>query len=158
MERCVASLIVVCIAAAIIGSMAVAMAYFVDYKPQIQQASSGERVHVGPNAYTVAYMGTQDGVEEAPGVTFAKISVETGSGSQPPERRQLALVDKKPPPTPPSHGVFDQDGGLVAYFPLQGEFDEQFEYVLMIRPTKDQGSSDLAVVCIANCQSGPSLP
>lgn len=152
-----ASLAVAIIAAGIIGSMAVAMAYFVDYKPQVQEASAGERVRVGPNTYTVEYLGVEDGVQEAPGVTFAKVSVESGS-SEPPERRQLALVDKTPPPTPPSHGVFGEGGAVTAYFPLQGEFDEQFEYVLMIRPTKEQDSSDLAMVCVANCQSGPSLP
>lgn len=150
-----ASLVVIAIAAGIIGSMAVAMAYFVDYKPQIQQASAGEAVRVGPNSYTVSYLGTQDGVEEAPGVTFAKVAIESGGGSQPPERRQLALVDKKPPPTPPSHGEFGEGGEITAYFPLQGGFDERFEYVLMIRPTKDQGSSDLAMVCLANCASLP---
>ena len=150
----VASLVVIGIVAGIMASMAVAMAYFIDYKPDIREVMAGERVRVGPNSYTVTYMGTEDGLEEAPGVTFAKVVVE--SGSAPPgeasiERRQLALVDKKPPPTPPSHGVFGEDGAVTAYFPLQGEFDEQFEYVVMVRPTKEQGSSDLAMVCIANC-------
>ena len=145
-----ASLVVICIAAAIIASMAIAMAYFIDYKPQIQEVSAGERVRVGPNSYAVSYIGIEDDVEEAPDVAFVVVSVES-FGSEPIERRQLALVDKEPPPTRPSHGVFGEEGEVTAYFPLQGEFDEQFEYVVMIRPTKEQDSSDLAKVCVANC-------
>ena len=149
-----ASLAVIIVAAAVLVSMSVAMAFFIDYRPEITQAAAGERVRVGPNTYSVSYQGTEEGGEEAPGTTFAKVAVDArGPGGSPAqvERRQLGLVDKEPPPTPPSHGTFGEDGGIIAYFPLQGGFDEQFQYTVMIRPTKEQASPDLARVCIANC-------
>ena len=148
-----ASLAVIVVAAAVVASMSVAMAFFMDYKPEIVTAPAGERVRVGPNTYAVSYQGTEEDAE-SPGTVFAKISIEArgpGGDPAPVGRQQFGLVDKSPPPTQPSHGEFGEDGQITAYFPLQGGFDESFEYVLMIRPTKEQSSSDLARVCVANC-------
>ena len=146
-----ASLAVIAVAAAVVASMSVAMVFFLDYKPEIVTASAGERVRVGPNTYAVTYGGIED---EDSGTVFAKVSIDArgpGGDPAPVGRQQFGLVDKSPPPTQPSHGEFGEDGQITAYFPLQGGFDEEFEYVLMIRPTKEQSSSDLARVCLANC-------
>lgn len=146
-----ASLAVIAVAAAVVASMSVAMVFFLDYKPEIVTASAGERVRVGPNTYAVTYDGIE---EEESGTVFARVSIDArgpGGDPAPVGRQQFGLVDKSPPPTQPSHGEFGEGGQITAYFPLQGGFDEEFEYVLMIRPTKEQSSSDLARVCLANC-------
>lgn len=147
-----ASLAVIVVAAAVVASMSVAMVFFLDYKPEIVTASAGERVRVGPNTYAVTYLGTEEGQDT--GTVLAKVSIDArgpGGDPAPVGRQQFGLVDKSPPPTQPSHGEFGEGGQITAYFPLQEGFDEEFEYVLMIRPTKEQSSSDLARVCLANC-------
>lgn len=151
-------ILAVIVIAAIVASMGVAMAFFVEYQPNIKEVNLGQRITIGPATYILSYEGIEKGSKEIKSdKTFMKIGIiaENPSGEQvAPEKRQFILIDKDKTQTQPTHGIFAEDSPqIIAYFPLQdGELDGEFQYKIMIRPTKEQGSTDLGFVCVTNCK------
>jgi len=153
-------ILAVIVIAAIVASMVVAMAFFVEYQPNIKEVNLGQQITIGPATYILSYEGIEKGRQEIKAdETFMKIGIiaESPSGEQiTPEKRQFILVDKGRTQTQPTHGIFAEDSPqVIAYFPLQaGKLDEDIQYKIMIRPTKEQGSTDLGFVCVTNCEAG----
>ena len=149
---------IVLIIAAIVVSMAIAMVFYLDYQPNIINAKLGEEVTVGPVKYILTYDGIEKGSKEIESdATFMKINIisEGLSGEAvTAEKKQFSLVDKQGKQTKPTHGIFTKDSpAVVAYFPLvDEELDEEFQYNILIRPTKEQRSTDLAVICVTQCE------
>lgn len=149
---------IILVVGAIVASMGVAMAFFMEYQPNILEAGPGEPLAVGPAEYTLTYEGVEEGNEEIRSDrTFMKVRIHSedrGGGGAAAEKRQFTLLDRGGIQTPPSHGTFVEGspGTIIAYFPLEGdELDEGFQYKVMVRPTKEQRSTDLGFVCVANC-------
>ncbi len=143
---------------AIIASMAVAMMFFLEYQPNILETGLGEQITVGPTTYTLSYEGIEKGSKEIESdKTFIKIGIlakDSDGDTVTAEKKQFILLDKNNVQTEPTHGIFVEGSPqIIAYFPLEDKaLDEEFQYKIMIRPTKEQGSTDLAFVCITNCQ------
>ena len=142
---------------AIIVSMAVAMMFFMEYRPVVLETDEGQQLTIGPVRYTLTYEGIKDGLEEInSNRTFMKVGIVAENLQGEPvvtEKRQFTLLDKKNNQTKPTHGEFAGESKIIAYFALDGdELDEEFEYRIMVRPTKEQASLDIGFVCMANCR------
>ena len=142
---------------AVVASMGVAMVFFMEYQPNIVRAEIGEQIAVGPVMYTLSYEGTEKGSREIKSdKTFIKIGIlaeGAGGESATAQKTQFTLLDKMGAQTPPTHGIFPEGSPqILAYFPLGDEdLDDGFSYEIMIRPTKEQASTDLGFVCVTNC-------
>ncbi len=147
----------VVVVGAVVISMGVAMAFFVEYQPNIIESQLGQQIKVGPATYILSYEGIEKGSKEIESdMTFMKIGiVAEGPEGEPvtAEKKQFILLDKNGVQTQPTHGIFAKDSPqVIAYFPLEDEeIDDEFQYKIMVRPTKDQGSTDLGFVCVTNC-------
>lgn len=148
---------IVIVVGAVIFSMALAMSFYVMYQPNLINVDIGEQVKVGPNRYVLTYQGVEQGSRAIQSdSTFIKVDIitENEDGQAiPAERKQFELIDKYGVQTPPTHGVIDDVSSVVtAYFPISDkEFDDQFSYKVILRPTKNQSSTDIAIICITNC-------
>lgn len=149
---------IIVIMGAVLISMGAAMVFFLEYQPNLLEGNLGEPVTVGPVTYTLTYEGIEKGSKEIESNrTFMKIGItatyENGEAATA-EKKQFMLLDADGVQTEPTHGIFAEESPqVVAYFPLEGdEINEQFQYKIMIRPTKGQGSTDLGFVCVTNCQ------
>lgn len=154
----------------VIATMVIAMIFFWNYQPNVIQVEAGQGVIVGPVEYMLIYQGIQKGdARTESDSTFMKVDitakdVDTGE-SVLTKKSQFSLHDKQGKKTSPTHGVFIEDNDIddaqtpdkkptkiTAFFPIQDEtLDDEFSYVITIRPTKEQRSTDIAVVCMTNC-------
>lgn len=142
---------------AIVASMIIAMFFFIEYRQIILEAEEGEQITVGPARYTLTYEGIEEGLREInSNGTFMKVgivAVNMKGETVMTEKKQFALLDRDNVQTRPVHGVIADSSKITAYFPLaDDEFDEEYEYRVMIRPTKEQASLDIGFVCITNCR------
>jgi len=149
---------IVIVVGAVVASMGIAMVFFVEYQPNIIEVQLGQQITVGPATYVLSYEGIEKGSKEIESDrTFMKIGIvaEDANGETvTAEKKQFVLMDKDRVQTVPTHGVFvEESPQVIAYFPLEGDrIDEEFQYKVMVRPTKDQRSTDLGFVCITNCE------
>lgn len=153
---------IIIVIGAILISMGAAMFFFFEYQPNLIERQLGEPITIGPATYTLTYEGMEKGSKEIESDrTFMKIgimAVDKNGESITAEKKQFILLDKDRVQTEPTHGIFAEESPqIIAYFPLKDdELDEEFQYRMMIRPTKDQGSTDLGFVCITNCEQDPA--
>ena len=155
----------VIVIAAIIISMAAAMYMYTQYQINFIQAVAGEPVTVGPVEYIITFDGTHQGNKETvPENTFVKIRIIAKNISQETTRMsggQFYLIDDKDQKHEALYGKFSEEDlfndnlepGNPASWTTQFDipYDEQKQYNIVIRPTKQQSTTDIARICITNC-------
>jgi hypothetical protein len=150
---------------AIIVSMGVAIYMYSQYQPNLIFANAGEPVTVGPVQYTITFEGTHAGNKEiTPENTFVKIRIVAENTSQETTRMsggQFHLIDEKRPDHEAVYGEFSAEDLIDDYLEpgkpvswttqFDVPYDEDQQYKILIRPTKQQQTIDTAIVCITNC-------
>lgn len=145
--------------------MGAAMYMYTQYQTNFIIGKMGESIVVGPVEYTISFDGTHKGDKETmPENTFVKIKIIAKNITNEQTRisgGQFYLVDEKQQKHQAVYGGFSADD-LLDYllepnkpvmFTTQFDvpYDEQKQYSITIRPTKQQSSLDTAVICITNC-------
>lgn len=157
--------IVLIVVGAIIASMAIAMYMYAEYRTQYVEVSAGQYVMVGPVEYSVQFENTHMGDrEEKPEHVFVMIRITAENKGA--ERTLLSggqfyIVDPAGKRHQAVYGNFSQIDLLVEWLEpgdiveRSTQFDVPFaddqKYNIMVRPQKEQSTTDVAVVCIANC-------
>jgi cytochrome c biogenesis factor len=150
---------------AIVISMGVAMYMYTQYQTNFIIVKAGEPVIIGPVEYTVAFDGVHKGNDKtAPENIFVKIKVNAKNISNEETRisgNQFYLIDEKQQKYQSIHGGFSTDDisdlWLEPNKPVEfttqfdAPYDEQKQFSIVIRPTKQQSSVDIASICIINC-------
>jgi hypothetical protein len=156
---------VVIVIGAIIISMASAMYMYTQYQTNFIIVKAGEPVVVGPVEYTITFDGTHKGNKETiPANTFVKIRIIAKNISEEKTRisgGQFYLIDEKQQKHQSVYGRFStedlQDNWLEPNKPVMlttqfdVPYDEQKQYNVIIRPSKQQSTVDTALICIINC-------
>ncbi len=156
---------IIIVIGAIVISMAVAMYMYTQYQTNFIIVKTGEPVVVGPVEYTVTFDGTHEGNKETiPTDTFVKIRIIAKNISDEKTRisgGQFYLIDEKQQRHQPTYGKFSAedllDGWLEPNKPatwttqFDVPYDETKQYNIVIRPSKQQSSVDMASICITNC-------
>ena len=157
----------VIIVVAVIASMAVAMYMYTQYQTNFVEVTAGEPVVVGPVQYSVSFDGTHMGnKEKSPKNTYVKIKINAENMSDKDTRMsggQFYLVDEKDGTHRAVYGGFSTtdliDDWLEPEKPViwttqfDVPYDENAQYKVLIRPSKQQSTVDTARVCIINCQN-----
>lgn len=156
---------IIIVIAGIVISMGAAMYMYTQYQTNFIVGKSGEAVIVGSVEYIITFDGTHKGNKEIiPENTFVKIKIIAKNISTEDTRisgGQFYIVDEKQQKHQAVYGKFFADD-LLDYllepnkpvmFTTQFDvpYDEQKQYSVTIRPTKQQSSLDTAVICITNC-------
>ena len=150
---------------AIIGSMVLANYVYTQYQTNFIEINAGELVVVGPVEYTVTFEGTHEGSKEVkPENTFVKIGItakNTGSEKTLLSGGQFYLVDQKNQNHKAVFGEFTSKDLWLEWLepnkPIEVTtqfdvpFDENVNYKIIIRPTKEQATVDTASICLTNC-------
>lgn len=145
--------------------MGAAMYMYTQYQTNFIIGKMGEPVVVGPVEYAISFDGTHKGSKETiPENTFVKIKIIAKNISNEDTRisgGQFYIVDEKQQKHQAVYGKFSADDLLdyllepnkAVMFTTQFDvpYDEQKQYSITIRPTKQQSSLDTAVICITNC-------
>lgn len=150
---------------AIIASMVLAVYMYNQNQPNLIYVKAGEPAVVGPIQYVITFEGTHEGNKETkPENTFLKIRIEATNLSEEITRMsgiQFRLIDESRPNIEAVYGGFSEEDLIDDYlepgkpvswttqFDVTYEDDEQYKVV--IRPTKEQSSVDTAIVCLKNC-------
>ncbi len=158
---------VVLVMGAIIGSMVVAMFAWMQYQPTALEVPHGEPVVVGPVEYAVTFEGTNAGVEGfRPQEVFVKIRVNMQNVAEQDAAvsgGQFHLGSSDMVRVQPVYGngtLGEEDMLLVDLQPgghvtrttqFDVPFDDDATYYVYIRPAKEHGTTDYAVVCMTNC-------
>ena len=156
----------VVVIAGIIASMGVAMYMYTEYQTNLVQATAGDTVTVGPVEYMVTFEGTHEGSKEVqPENTFVQIGIVakyTGDDKTLLSGGQFYIVEPNKKKHEPVYGEFSSKDLLLEWLepnkPVEKTtqfdiaFDEEKQYKIIIRPQKDQSSSDVAQICILNCE------
>ena len=156
---------VVIVIGAIIISMGVALYTFTQYQPNFIETTAGETVIVGPVEYQITFEGTHNGDKDTkPEHTFVKIRINAKNISDEDTRitgGQFFFIDTKGQKHQPIYGEFSEEDLLddilepnkpvtwTTQFDVP--FDENEQYNIAIRPTKQHESMDTAIICITNC-------
>ncbi len=150
---------------AIIVSMGIAVYMYAQFQPNLIFANYGEPVSVGPVQYTITFDGTHEGNKETkPENTFVKIRIVAENLSQETTRMsggQFHLIDDNRPDHEAIYGGFSQEDLIEDYLEpgkpvswttqFDVPYDEEEQYKILIRPTKQQKTLDTAIICITNC-------
>ena len=150
---------------AIIGSMVLANYVYTQYQTNFIEINAGELVAVGPVEYTVTFEGTHEGSKEVkPENTFVKIGItakNTGSEKTLLSGGQFYIVDQKNQNHKAVFGEFTSKDLWLEWLepnkPIEVTtqfdvpFDENVNYKIIIRPTKEQATVDTASICLTNC-------
>jgi len=156
---------IVIIFGAIISSMAAGIYTYTQYQTNYITSVAGETVTVGPVEYIITLEGTHEGNKEnVPENTYVMIGITAKNISD--EKTiisggQFYIVDEKDQKHEAFFGKFSaKDLFLETIEPNKPierttqfdiPFDEEKQYKIIIRPQKDQSTTDTAVVCITNC-------
>ncbi|AFS80757.1 hypothetical protein NKOR_04345 [Candidatus Nitrosopumilus koreensis AR1] len=150
---------------AIVASMAIAMYMYTEYQTNYIETVTGETVSVGPVEYVITFEGTHEGSKEVkPENTFVMIGITakyTGDDKTLLSGGQFYIVDEKEQKHEAVYGEFSSKDLLLEWLepnkPVEKTtqfdipFDEEKSYKIIIRPQKEQSTTDTAVVCITNC-------
>jgi len=150
---------------AIIGSMILANYMYTQYQTNFIETNAGELVVVGPVEYTVTFEGTHEGSKEVkPENTFVKIGIiakNTGNEKTLLSGGQFYLIDGKDQKHKAVFGEFTSKDLWLEWLepnkPIEVTtqfdvpFDEDVNYKIIIRPTKEQATVDTASICLINC-------
>ena len=155
----------VIVVGAIIASMGVALYTFSQYQTNVIEKIAGETVRVGPVEYTVTFDGLFEGDKDTkPEHTFVKIRINAENVGE--EKTLLSggqfyFVDERNQKHEAVYGKFSEKDlllvGLDPGKPVERTtqfdipFDEEQQYKIIVRPQKEQSSSDVAIFCITNC-------
>ena len=155
----------VIVIAAVVGSIGAAMYTYTQYQANFIIVNEGEPVIVGPVQYIVTFEGTHQGNKETqPEYTFVKIRIVAKNISQEITRMsgiQFYLIDEKEQKHVAVYGGFSSEDliddnlepGKAVSWTTQFDvpYDEQKQYNIVIRPTKQQSTVDTARICLTNC-------
>ena len=160
-----AGLGVVIVIGAIMASMGFAMFMYIQYETNYIESSVGNAVNVGPVEYIITFEGTHNGDKDnIPENTFVMIGITAKNISN--EKTvisggQFYIVDEK---DQKHAAVFGEFSAIDLYLealdpnnPIQRTtqfdipYDEEIQYKIIIRPQKDQSTTDTAVICLTNC-------
>ena len=152
---------------AIFATMGAGMFMYAEYQTNYISSVAGEIVTVGPVEYVITFEGTHDGSEEIrPENTFVMIGITAKNISE--EKTlltggQFYIVDEKEQKHIAIYGEgeFSSKDLFIEWLepnkPIEITtqfdipFDEEIQYKIIIRPQKEQSTTDTAVVCITNC-------
>lgn len=159
------NLILVIIFAGIIGSISLAIYYFIQFQPNLIYTNAGEPIQVGPVRYIIEYVGEHNGNEKTrPEHTFFQIRIIAENLD---EKKtiisggQFYVLDENDVKIQPTFGNFSDKDLLMSYlepnkpvtfttqFDIQ--YDENKQYRIGILPKKEQPSTDIGIVCVTNC-------
>ena len=151
----------------IIVTMAAGMFMYTQYQTNYISSVAGETVVVGPVEYVITFEGTHNGSDEIrPENTFVMIGITAKNISE--EKTlltggQFYIVDGKEQKHIAIYGEgeFSSKDLFIEWLepnkPIEITtqfdipFDEEIKYKIIIRPQKEQSTTDTAVVCITNC-------
>jgi len=152
---------------AILVTMGAGMFMYAQYQTNYISSVAGEIVTVGPVEYVITFEGTHDGSEEIrPENTFVMIGITAKNISEEKTRLtggQFYIVDEKEQKHIAIYGEgeFSSKDLFIEWLepnkPIEITtqfdipFDEETLYKIIIRPQKEQSTTDTAVVCITNC-------
>ena len=156
---------IVIVVGAIIASIVIANFAYTQYQTNYIETTAGETVKVGPVEYVVTFEGIHEGSKEVkPENTFVMIGIFAENVSK--EKTvisggQFYIVDEKNQKHKAIYGPFSsKELGLEGLDPGKSierttqfdiPFDENIQYKIIIRPQKDQVTTDTASICITNC-------
>jgi len=151
----------------ILATMGAGMYMYAEYQTNYISSVAGEIVTVGPVEYVITFEGTHDGSEGIrPENTFVMIGITAKNISE--EKTlltggQFYIVDGKEQKHIAIYGEgeFSSKDLFIEWLepnkPIEITtqfdipFDEEIKYKIIIRPQKEQSTTDTAVVCITNC-------
>ena len=157
----------VIVVGAIIASMAAGMYMYTQYQTNYITSVAGETITVGPVEYVITFEGTHEGSEDVvPENTFVMIRITAKNISN--EKTlltggQFYIVDEKEQKHIAIYGeeTFSSKDLFIEWLepnkPIEITtqfdipFDEEKLYKIIVRPQKEQSTTDTAVVCITNC-------
>ena len=156
---------IVIVVGAIIASIVIANFAYTQYQTNYIETTAGETVKVGPVEYVVTFEGTHEGSKEVkPENTFVMIGIFAENVSKDKtviSGGQFYIVDEKNQKHKAVYGPFSSKElgleGLDPGKPIERTtqfdipFDEDIQYKIIIRPQKDQVTTDTASICITNC-------
>ena len=162
-----AGFVVVMIIVGIFASMGAGMYMYSVYQTNYIESVAGEIVTVGPVEYVITFEGTHNGSEEIrPENTFVMIGITAKNISE--EKTlltggQFYIVDEKDQKHEAifGEGEFSSKDLFIEWLepnkPIEITtqfdipFNEESQYKIIVRPQKEQSTTDTAVVCITNC-------
>ena len=156
---------IVIVVGAIIASIVIANFAYTQYQTNYIETTVGETVKVGPVEYVVTFEGIHEGSKEVkPENTFVMIGIFAENVSEDKtviSGGQFYIVDEKNHKHKAIYGPFSSKElgleGLDPGKPIERTtqfdipFDEDIQYKIIIRPQKDQVTTDTASICITNC-------
>ena len=156
---------IVIVVGAIIASIVIANFAYTQYQTNYIETTVGETVKVGPVEYIITFEGTHEGSKEVkPENTFVMIGIFAENISEDKtviSGGQFYIVDEKNQKHKAVYGPFSSKElgleGLDPGKPIERTtqfdipFDEDIQYKIIIRPQKDQVTTDTASICITNC-------
>ena len=151
--------------AVIIVSIGFAIWSYLEWQPNFIYVNGGESVQVGPVKYIIEHIGEHNGDEKtSPEHTFVQISIiaeNLGKESTRMNGGQFYILDENDAKVQPVYGNFSENDLLndmleqqvPVSFTTQFDipYDENKQYRIGIKPTKEQASMDIGIVCIINC-------
>ena len=160
-----AGFVVIMIIGGIIVSMGAGMYMYSQYQTNYISAVAGDTITVGPVEYVITFEGTHQGSEEVvPENVFVKIGISAKNVSN--EKTlltggQFYIVDERDQKHEAIYGEFSSKDLFIEWLepnkPIEITtqfdipFDEESQYKIIVRPQKEQSTTDTAVVCITNC-------
>lgn len=151
---------------AMLATMAAAMYAYTLYQSNYIEINEGQKITLGPVEYSVLFDGTHEGSKAVQANnTFVQIKINAENISS--EKTffsggQLFILDKDGKRHQAVHGAFSSKDLLVETLEpgkaverttqFDIPFDDDFQYKVIIRPQKEHSTSDIAIVCITNCQ------
>ena len=145
--------------------MGFALIMYTQYEVNYIESSVGNTVKVGPVEYVITFEGTHNGDKgNMPENTFVMIGITAKNTSD--EKTiisggQFYLVDDRDQKHKAVFGEFSANDlfleGLDPGKPIERTtqfdvpFDEEIQYKIIIRPQKDQSTTDTASICLTNC-------
>ena len=156
---------IIAVVAVIIVSIGFAIWSYLEWQPNFILVSGGESVQVGPVKYIIEHIGEHNGDEKtSPEHTFVQISIiaeNLGKESTRMSGGQFYILDENDAKVQPVYGNFSENDLLndileqhvpVSYTTqFDIPYDENKQYRIGIKPTKEQASMDIGMVCIINC-------
>jgi hypothetical protein len=162
-----AGFVVVMIIVGIFVSMGAGMYMYSQYQTNYITAVEGDIITVGPVEYVITFEGTHNGSEEIrPENTFVMIGITAKNITN--EKTlltggQFYIVDERDQKHEAIYGEgeFSSKDLFIEWLepnkPIEITtqfdipFDEESLYKIIVRPQKEQSTTDTAVVCITNC-------
>ncbi len=156
---------IVIVVAAVIVSMALAITAYYEYRTMYIVSENGDPVIVAGVKYDIKYLGNHEGTKDtSPEETFFQVIITAENLRDEPTRvfgGQFFLLDED---DKRHKAVFvdidknqlrnvelgiNESTTKVTQFDI--EFDDEAQYKVAIRPTKEQASTDTGIICVKNC-------